>query len=316
VRIIVVGTIVLDSIDHSGGDVTDSLGGIAHTISVLSALGGKRHRIVPVCRVGSDCRHRVEDWVAGLDGVSLEAVTWTDAPNPRVRLCYAEAADEGERVERLQHAPAPLQPADLTRAGDADIALINCITGSDCAPEAIHAARAASLRLYLDVHSLAYGTAADGRRFYRARDDWHRWLAVPDAVQSNRAEAATICGLSPADEVDTVIAAARTRMQRSTPQALTPAVWLLTLGAAGVAVLQRANDEVTVTRVAAPVVDVVDPTGAGDAFGAGFVDHWATTDDPVSAARVGTRIATAAALVRGAPSRGAFRHALATLNEE
>ena len=38
-RIIVVGTIVADTIEHEGGGVTESLGGIAHTLAALVAAG-------------------------------------------------------------------------------------------------------------------------------------------------------------------------------------------------------------------------------------------------------------------------------------
>lgn len=334
-RVVVVGTIVADTIEHAAGGVTESLGGIAHTVSVLSALGGEWHEIVPVCRVGRDCRERVEAWARQLDGVSLEAVIWMDEPNPRVRLCYAEAAEvagEGERVERLRDPPAPLQPADLRRAGNPDVILLNCISGDDCTPQAVAAARHASPRLYLDVHSLALGTAADGRRFYRPRDDWHAWLVAPDVVQCNRAEAATICGLSPATVTDgDAIEAVAQWMRAALPtrRALrdrepwsaalaggTPSLWLLTLGAAGVAVLQRTGGEVAVTRVAAPAVDVVDPTGAGDAFGAAFVISWLADPDPIAAARRAVRAATAAATIPGSPAAARLREALVRVASE
>ena len=326
-RIVVVGTIVADSIEHAGGGVTESLGGIAHSVSVMAALGGDRHEIVPLCRAGTDCRARIEAWAGQLDGVSLEAVVWTEAPNPRVRLCYGEVAEAGERVERLRDAPAPLQSEDLRRAGVADATLVNCITGSDCSAALVAAAGEGGGRLYLDVHSLALGRAADGRRFYRERDDWPAWLGPPGIVQCNRAEAATICGLSRETAPDKIVAAIADRLAAaargtirpaqeltvgvaSSPQAAMPAVWLLTLGADGAVVMQRVEDDVAVTRIPATTVEEVDPTGAGDAFGAGFVVAWLAGADPVTAAQSAVRAATAATMVRGAPTPAGLRDAL------
>jgi sugar/nucleoside kinase (ribokinase family) len=65
----------------------------------------------------------------------------------------------------------------------------------------------------------------------------------------------------------------------------------VTLGAAGVAVAQRGNSAVALP--AAPV-DCADPTGAGDAFCAGFLHRWLAGADPIAAAQSGTAVAAQA----------------------
>ena len=77
--------------------------------------------------------------------------------------------------------------------------------------------------------------------------------------------------------------------------ALPAATVVLTLGRDGVAV---AHDGV-VTFVEAVTVPVVDPTGAGDAFCAGFLDQWVRTGDPVVSARAGVLVASRAVGVIG-----------------
>lgn len=70
----------------------------------------------------------------------------------------------------------------------------------------------------------------------------------------------------------------------------------LTLGAAG-AVVAAAD---RVERVAAEPVTVVDPTGAGDAFAAGFLASWLRSADPFAAARAGARAGAMAVSRTGA----------------
>lgn len=318
-RIVVVGTIVADTIEHPDGSVTESLGGIAHTVAVLSALGGEQHDIVPVCRVGEDCRRRVVGWAAGLAGVDLAAVRWMAADNPRVRLSYGAAARDGERVERLIGAISPLHPADVHRAlaaGRADLALVNCITGSDCTPAALAALRAAAPRLYLDLHSLTLGTGADGTRFERQRDDWDEWLAHADVVQCNLNEAAVVCGLPagerPAGELLAAVARGLEARLRRRPHGdggapPRPLAWALTLGAGGASLLERRRDRITHQRVAAPAITAVDPTGAGDAFAAGYALAWLAGASFAAATRAGVRCGSAACLVAGSPAAAAFR---------
>ena len=71
---------------------------------------------------------------------------------------------------------------------------------------------------------------------------------------------------------------------------------VMTIGSEGVVVIER--DRATV-RVAAPAARMVDPTGAGDAFAAGFLASWITTGDMVAAAEAGVYVAARAIMVMG-----------------
>jgi ribokinase len=70
-----------------------------------------------------------------------------------------------------------------------------------------------------------------------------------------------------------------------------------TLGSDGCAVLDGVEE---VCTVEAPAVEVVDPTGAGDAFVAGFAVRFAETGDPVEAARFAVHAGAIAVTAAGA----------------
>ena len=73
-------------------------------------------------------------------------------------------------------------------------------------------------------------------------------------------------------------------------------VVVLTMGAEGLIVFEGKKH----TRVPAPLIQhIVDPTGAGDALAAGFLDRWVAGRDPVSAAEAGAFIAARAIMVIG-----------------
>jgi sugar/nucleoside kinase (ribokinase family) len=73
-------------------------------------------------------------------------------------------------------------------------------------------------------------------------------------------------------------------------------VVVLTMGAEGLIVFEGS----TSTTVPAPTVThVVDPTGAGDAMAAGFLEHWVRSKDAVSAARAGAFVAARAIMLVG-----------------
>ncbi|MEX1078220.1 MAG: PfkB family carbohydrate kinase [Homoserinimonas sp.] len=70
----------------------------------------------------------------------------------------------------------------------------------------------------------------------------------------------------------------------------------LTMGDGGVIVAERGKVQV---RVDAVRTARVDPTGAGDAFSAGFLAEWVRTSDAVAAARAGVAVAAEAVTIVG-----------------
>ena len=70
----------------------------------------------------------------------------------------------------------------------------------------------------------------------------------------------------------------------------------LTMGAQGVIVFEGKKH----TRVPAPLIQhILDPTGAGDALAAGFLDRWVVDRDVVAAAQAGVYVAARAIMVIG-----------------
>ena len=77
---------------------------------------------------------------------------------------------------------------------------------------------------------------------------------------------------------------------------------VLTLGAHGVAIAEEGKD---VTTVPSEDAAIVDPTGAGDAFSAGFLAAWTSGQNAVDAARAGVSVAArAVTTVGGRPDTG------------
>lgn len=110
------------------------------------------------------------------------------------------------------------------------------------------------------------------------------WVADVDLLLPNLDEGRLLTGLDGPEEV------ARALTARA------PLV-ALKLGADGAIVAERGGGT---TRVAAPEVDVVDPTGAGDAFAAGFLAAWLGTGDAVLAAHAGVALGARACRAIGA----------------
>ncbi|WP_187270538.1 carbohydrate kinase family protein [Lacisediminihabitans profunda] len=83
------------------------------------------------------------------------------------------------------------------------------------------------------------------------------------------------------------------------------AVVVLTLGTDGVLVAQNPGENMVTEPIRIDAIDteIVDPTGAGDAFAAGFLDQWVRTGDAAGAARAGVLAgARAVATIGGRPA--------------
>jgi sugar/nucleoside kinase (ribokinase family) len=141
----------------------------------------------------------------------------------------------------------------------------------------IRRARAAGVQVSIDPGSAGFIADYGIDRFL---DD----IAGADLVFPNLEEGRVLTGL---DEPHAIVAALRERFE----------VVALTLDAGGVIV---AAPGVVPILVEAVVTKIVDPTGAGDAFSAGFIAEWTESGDPILAATAGTRVAARAIASIGA----------------
>lgn len=284
-RIAVVGSVVDDTILHADGRCSRSLGGIGYAVGALRALAWPGVRIVPICRVGADVRCRLEhEWEPGAGVVAAAGLVFQKEPGARVELDYRSRISTGDRSERLTRLVAPLGGDELAEARGADLVLVNCITGFDVELEALEALARDAPLLYLDVHSLALALLEDGRRVPRRPRHIRRWMASAAVVQCNVREAETLAG--GADIGQTL-----TAMLGPTGRAA-----LVTDGARGATLLRPGKSP---SRVAAGPAQLVDPTGAGDTFGAAFCLALMRGADLLAATEIATHVASAACGVEG-----------------
>jgi sugar/nucleoside kinase (ribokinase family) len=145
---------------------------------------------------------------------------------------------------------------------------------------ALATAREAGLRVSVDAASAGPLAAAGSAA--------HDWLRGIDLLFANLDEARVLVGDPAADPVDA--ARSLTGLARSV---------VVKLGAAGA--IRVDGDRLV--RVDAVPVEVVDPTGAGDAFAAGLLAAELTGADPVTALRAGAALGARAVSQLGARPR-------------
>jgi hypothetical protein len=269
-RIGLLGSLVWDEIhgrDPASAPV-EEWGGIAYALAGLDASVAPGWEIVPLIKVGSDLAGRAAGFLRGLEHLVPGArCVEVPAPNNRVVLYYQSSE---RRTERMSGGVPGWTWAELgPMVRDLDALYLNFISGFELPLGTAQALRRGfDGPIYADLHSLLLGMQHDGVRVPRTLPDAAHWLACFDVVQVNEDEMRL---LSP----DPLALAA---------DALGAGVSLLvvTLGARGAAYFadagfdafpagQRAGRSAGPIRsalVAAPGVELLDPTGCGDVFGA------------------------------------------------
>jgi sugar/nucleoside kinase (ribokinase family) len=145
--------------------------------------------------------------------------------------------------------------------------------------------RAATLEILADA-DIPFSVDPGSVAFLRdvGADRFRSWISGAAACFPNLDEARELTGCDQAE-------AAAEKLQRDFP------IVAVTLGAAGAVV---AGPDLPATRVPAITTKCIDPTGAGDAFCAGFLHSWLATGDVLAAAQFGVRTASTAIAQFGA----------------
>ncbi|MDE2726461.1 MAG: PfkB family carbohydrate kinase [Gemmatimonadota bacterium] len=313
-RIGIIGLINHDTIFMTGGRRIQDLGGILYNTTVMADLVGDGDGLFPISRIGADCYADMRAILDPRPAVNNRGVRVSPTGTSRNRIRYDE---DMEKVEQLTNHIGPIPFEQIEPFLDLDALLVNFIVGDDISLETMAAVRdKATGLLYLDVHNLCLGIDAEGYRRRRAPEDWHRWIEMFDVVQMNEVEARLLAGVAVAgdqaagrsgrpsgllDSVDEFIAFGRS------VTVLGPSVCVITRGPLGPVTVYRENRETKAIALPSESArEVVDTTGCGDAFAAGFVVEYAATKDPVGATRLANRVASVNCTVAGLPETGTF----------
>lgn len=274
------GTLVCDRIHGPPPEraFSSGWGGLAYSLSALSAALGEGWEAVPIIKVGADVIEAAQPWVLALPRMAAKAVLLSvDAPNNRSELRYVGLEGRTERMSGGVSGWAYDELAAVLAATQLDALYVNFLSGIELDLATMQRVRASfGGPIYADLHMMLWQTDASGRRSLRPLANAAQWCSCFDFIQVNEEEMTTI-----AADPDDLAALARQAGARAT---------FVTLGSRGahyhaselrLALSHghpegyRGTMEPSDSRVdgisppyLVPADTLLDPTGCGDVWGA------------------------------------------------
>ena len=302
-KIAVIGTIVRDVLELPDGSVTHSLGGLLYTINALRACLDESDTVRPFCAVGKDVYSQVNRMYRNDPIVDLSGLIPVPGQNNRVRVVYHS------REDRSEYSLSPLLPLSfdqVERALECDAVIINMVSGWDIHLETMKKIRKHFPGLIaLDVHSLTLGRKENGLRYLCYPDRITEWIECADIVQMNEAEFKLITEKYPSPEFFWTASCFKQ-----------PKIINLTFGSRG-SRSYLVDPEGVLAHDSAPYqgIEVVDPTGCGDAFMAGFLVGYLRSRDWKQAADQANRVAAVSGAFKGLPEPRGLKEKLEELHD-
>ena len=249
-------------IEASGGSAANTMAGVA-------SLGGRAAYIGKVSddQLGEVFRHDTQS-----GGVAFDVPAAKEG-EPTARSLIQVTPDGERTMNTFLGVSAHLAPGDVDEARVASAAVTYCEGYLWDRPEAKDAIRHA-MSVASDAGRIVSLTLSDSFCVDRHRDEWLD--LVDDKVDLVFANEAEVCSMFRTDDFD---AAAR-------QLAAIVEVAAVTRAAEGSVVMAEGGDRITVPAV--PVERVVDATGAGDLFAAGFLHGLTVGADLSRCAEIGS----------------------------
>jgi|YelNatPaOPRAMG01_1025707.scaffolds.fasta_scaffold00293_29 Sugar kinases, ribokinase family len=259
-RILIIGEPCIDVIHKADGRILNEHGGISYSV-VASSILGDGVEVVPIIGLHESDAGYFVNLFNQLGNVNLSGMYRSKIRTRRVDLFYE---DENRRWEcsTLPTEPAPLEW--ILKFLPADGIHVNLISGTDINLSDLQYVREASRGsiIHLDLHNIVMRHLPDGKRVRGPREDYLSWCECADTIQLNEDEATVIDITKPSfDDLAKKILS------------VGPEVVIITLAERGMLFYQLDNKEFTKKYFPPKKVNVVDPTGSGDVFGAAFLHY-------------------------------------------
>ena len=301
-RIAVIGTINKDLILPFGGGPIESYGGILYDIAVLSHLD-KGYEVLPVSYIGEDIDMTLRAVLSKMKNVISDGLVTHPDKNHKVILEYTAP---GKRNEKSLFQFPPLSWPQVKSVVDSDMIIVNLISGWDIELDTyLKLSKVARDRMYLDVHYLVMGLDKLGRRTLRMPENIDKWLSGSKFIQMND------------DEFELLSGNLRNEVDFYQHYLKNDQVLLITRAENGVTVLYDRDGLVGKRQLPAfPVAHVVDATGCGDSFGAGFVTKYLETGDTLTSAKYANLTAAANIMLQGTNEMHRLRDTMEDLKQQ
>jgi hypothetical protein len=286
-------------------------GGIAYSLSSLDATLPHGGEIVPLIKVGRDLSDRAAEFLRGLTRLAPGArCVEVPVPNNRVVLRYQSAERRCERMEG--GVPSWTWPELGPMVADLDALYINFISGFELCLGTAQALRHGFMGpVYADLHSLFLGMQHDGIRVLRPLAEATEWFRCFDAVQMNEDEMRQLAEDPMGVAADALRAGVSLLVVTLGPRG---AAYVAAAGFDGWEAGKRGRGEpiqvgggaLRTELVSARPVEVLDPTGCGDAFGAALCARLLAGDRIADAVAGANGVAARTAGFRGASGLGQY----------
>ncbi len=302
-RIVVIGTINNDLILPFEGASIQSLGGIYYVVSALSQLATVETEIMPVSFLGDDLYPAFRELIRQYKNLRADGLVAISQKNHKVILEYKSPE---ERSEKSLFSFPSLEWKHLEPHANGDFFIVNMVTGWDISIEAfLELSKVAYDRMYLDVHFLTMGRDEVGGRFPRQLDDMEQWLRGARFIQMNKSELSILGGTY-------------TREKDFFQKHLKDdQVLVVTAGNDGARLVFAQHDMLREIHIPGHALEkLVDVTGSGDVFGAGFTYYYLQTKDIVKSAEFANDVAAANCMLQGTNQMEDIINLCQTLRQE
>lgn len=282
--ITVVGHITRDTLifPHQNWRVVESLGGTLYTVSALANLTDQSIRLV--CNIGEDAYDSAVTYLGKFPNVDLSGVK--RVPGTHFHCYILFASEYGTQYDEGAEVPIKLSQVQPF-LDESSFIMVSLMTGFDLELRTLKRLKqAAKCPVYFDYHILALDRDPLGNRFLRRRKNWLEWCRNCDHLQLNSFEAESL-GLFPMASESEVVSFAEPILTGGVESIA------VTQGSDGAIVCWRSdNGNIRIDRIEAVTIpDVVDTTGCGDVFAAGFIVNFLRTGDIVKSYEFGNRAA-------------------------